>query len=124
MSTPRELTERFIDAYNQRDRVAVRAMLAPVLEYVRPGGETLTSADEVMAQYERDWAMLSTSSVAVRSLLESDECIIAEITIEATMHGRSLAVEAAVAHRWREEQLVRYRLYLDPLPPEVSGRPR
>ena len=54
MPTPKELTERFIRAYNSRDRVAIRAMLAPVLDDVRPGGTALTTPDEVMAQYERD----------------------------------------------------------------------
>ena len=50
MPAPKELTGRFMDAYNKRDRVAMRALLAPVLEYVRPGGGTLRTAEEVMAQ--------------------------------------------------------------------------
>ena len=121
MPTSKELTDRFIRAYNARDKVAIRAMLAPVLEYVRPGGGTLTTPEEVVAQYERDWAMLSSSKVDVPAVLEAEESIMAEITIHATARGRSLAVEAAIAHRWHEGRLVRYRLYLDPLPPEVSG---
>jgi hypothetical protein len=93
--------------------VAICALLPPVLEYVRPGGGRLTTAEEVMAQYERHWAALSSSSVEVRELLESDEGIIAEITIRATMKERSLSVEAVVAHRWRGGRLIRYRLYSD-----------
>jgi hypothetical protein len=52
--TPKELSDRDIRAYNERDRVAMCALLPPVLEYVRPGGGKLTTAEEVMAQYERD----------------------------------------------------------------------
>ncbi len=121
MPTPKELTDRFIHAYNQRDRVALRALLPPVLEYVRPGGGKLTTADEVMAQYERDWAVLSSSNVEVRDLVESGDGIIAEITIRTTMGGGSLAVEGVVAHRWRGGRLIRYRLYSDPLPADVAA---
>jgi ketosteroid isomerase-like protein len=121
MPTPKELTARFMHAYNQRDRVALRALLPPVLEYVRPGGGKLTTAEEVMAQYERDWVVLCSSSVEVRELVESGEGIIAEITINATMSGRSLAVEGVVAHRWRSGRLVRYRAYTDPLPVDLAA---
>jgi ketosteroid isomerase-like protein len=121
MPTPKELTARFIQAYNQRDREALRALLPPVLEYVRPGGGRLTTADAVMAQYERDWAVLSSSSVEVRELVESGDGIIAEIIIRATMSGRSRAVEGVVAHRWRSGRLVRYRAYTDPLPLDLAA---
>ncbi|HEX2403060.1 MAG TPA: nuclear transport factor 2 family protein [Acidimicrobiia bacterium] len=119
MPTPKELSDRFVRAYNERDRVAIRNLL-PVLEYIRPGGGKLTTADEVMAQYERDWAVLSSSSVEVRELLESDDGIIAEITIRATMSGRPLAVEGVVAQRWRGGRLIRYRLYSDPIPADLA----
>jgi hypothetical protein len=121
MPTPKELSDRFIRAYNERDRVAIRELLPPVLEYVRPGGGKLTTAEEVMAQYERDWAVLSSSSVEVRELLESDDGIMAEITIRATMKERSLSVEAVVAHRWRGGRLIRYRAYSDPLPADLAA---
>ena len=121
MPTPRELTERFIHAYNQRDREALRALLPPVLEYVRPGGGKLTTAEEVMAQYERDWGVLSSSSVEVRELVETSDGIIAEITVKATMSGRSFALEAVVTHRWRNGRLIRYRAYSDPFPAELAA---
>jgi hypothetical protein len=121
MPTPKELSDRFIRAYNERDRVAICALLPPVFEHVRPGGGKLTTAEEVMAQYERDSAVLSRSSVEVRELLESDDGIIAEITIRATMKERSLSVEAVVAHRWRGGRLIRYRLSSDPLPADVAA---
>jgi hypothetical protein len=53
MRSPKDLTDSFVHVYNQRDRMALRALLAPVLEYVRPGGVILTTPDDVMAQYER-----------------------------------------------------------------------
>ena len=121
MPTPKELTARFIHAYNQRDREALRALLAPVLEYVRPGGAKLTTAEEVMAQYERDWVVLSSSSVEVRELVESGDGIIAEITVKGTIGGRSLALEGVIFHRWRDGRLIRYRAYSDPLPAELAA---
>jgi limonene-1,2-epoxide hydrolase len=121
MPTPKELSDRFIRAYNERDRVAIRELLPPVLEYVRPGGGKLTTAEEVMAQYERDWAVLSSSSVEVRELLESDDGIMAEVTLRATMKERSLSIEAVVAHRWRGGRLFRYRAYSDPFPADLAA---
>src|SRR5262249_30813399 len=106
MPTSKELTDRFIRAYNARDRMALRAMLAPVLEYVRPGGAILSTPDEVMAQYERDAAMLRSSSVEVRVFLEVDESVMAEIMcVATTIDGRSLSFGAAIAHRWHQGQL-------------------
>src|SRR5262249_40208250 len=84
-------------------------------------GGKLTTAEEVMAQYERDWAVLRSSSVEVRALLESGECVMAELTLTAaTIDGRSLVFGAAIAHQWHDGQLVRYRAYMDPLPLDVS----
>jgi ketosteroid isomerase-like protein len=121
MPTPKELTIRFMDAFNERDRVAMRALLAPVLDYVRPGGGTLRTADAVMDQYERDWAVAASSRVEVRHLIESEDGIMAEISIHIAINGRSAAVDGALAHRWRDGKLVRYRLYSDPLPAAVSA---
>jgi hypothetical protein len=58
----------------------------------------------VMAQYERDWGVLSRSVVEVRELVESGDGIIAEITVKATISGRSFALDAVVAHRAREPE--------------------
>ena len=121
MPTPKELTARFMRAYNERDREALRALLPPVLDYVRPGGGKLTTAEEVMAQYERDWVVLNSSNVEVRELVESGDGIIAEITIKATMGGRSLTLEGVIFHRWRDGRLVRYRAYTDPFPAELAA---
>jgi SnoaL-like domain len=119
--TALELTLRFMDAHNRRDRTAMRAMLPPALEYVRPGGGRLRTADEVMEQYERDWTLMERSRASIREYLASDSEIRAEITIEATINGRSGAVEGAVTQRWSEGKLVRYRLYTDPVPAEVAA---
>lgn len=121
MPTPEELTGRFMYAFNVRDREALRAMLPLELEYVRPGGGTLRTADEVMAQHQHGWAVMSSSHAEVWDLVESDDRIMAEITVTATINGRSLAVPAAPVHEWRDGRLIRYRLYSGPLPGEVSA---
>jgi hypothetical protein len=54
----------------------------------------------------------------------------AEITVHATLGDRPASVECALAHRWIDARLVRYRLYADPLladaaavqpPPRTGG---
>lgn len=114
MASAQELTLRFMDGFNNRDRSTMRALLAERLEYVRPGGGLLRTPDEVMAQYERDWELASEARVEVRAMLESGDSIMAEITVQATIGGRSERSEGALVHRWRDEKLVRYRLYADP----------
>jgi ketosteroid isomerase-like protein len=121
MPAPRDLTARFMEAYNRRDHDALRALLAPELEYVRPGGGVLRTADEVMGQYECDWSVLAASRVEVRELTELEDGVIAEITVHVTTADGSGSVEAALVHRWRDGLLVRYRLYADPLPSRVAA---
>ena len=92
MPTPQELTGPFLDAFNQRDRLALRALLAPARVHARPAGGALGMAGEVMAQSERDRAVRSGSSVRVRELIESGDAIVAGITINDARdrgHGRN-----------------------------------
>jgi ketosteroid isomerase-like protein len=114
MRTSSELSMRFIEAFNQRNADGMRAMLPSALEYVRPGGDVLRTSDGVMAQYERDWSRFTSSRVDIRTHVESGENVFAEITLHVTVGDRSASVEAAVAHRWRDGRLVRYRAYADP----------
>ena len=116
MPTPLEHSQAFIDAYNRRDADALRALLAPELEYVRPGPVTLTTPDEVMTQYEMDWTRFERSRVDIRSFVEVDDTVAAEVTISASAGGREVVVEAVVVHQWRNGRLVRYRAYFDPFP--------
>ncbi len=116
MATPKELTLQYVDAYNRRDHAAMRALLSPVVEFVLPGPATLRTADEVLAWYQQQWAAASRSRVDVRELMESDDGILAEITMTATMGEISGSVEGVIAHRWQDGRMVRYRAYLDPMP--------
>ncbi|NVM24024.1 MAG: nuclear transport factor 2 family protein [Desulfobacterales bacterium] len=116
LPTPLAQSQAFIDAYNRRDADALRALLAPDLEYVRPGPVTLTTTDEVMAQYEMDWSRFERSRVDIRSFVEADDTVAAEVTISASERGREAVVEAVVIHQWRNGRLIRYRAYFDPFP--------
>lgn len=116
MQTPLEHSQAFIDAYNRRDADALRSLLAPELEYVRPGPVTLSTANEVMAQYEMDWSMFERSRVDIRSIVEADDTIVVEGTISALARGQEMVVEAVVVHQWRNGRLIRYRAYFDPFP--------
>lgn len=116
MATPKDLTLQYIDAYNRRDDAGMRALLSPSLEFVLPGPASLRTADEVLAYYQQQWAATIRSRVDVRELMESDDGILAEITMTATMGELSGSVEGVIAHRWQNGRMVRYRAYLDPLP--------
>lgn len=116
MATPKELTLQYMDAYNRRDDAAMRALLSPSLAFVIPGPVNLRTADRVLAYYQQQWAAASRSRVDVRELMESDDGILAEITMTATMGELSGSVEGVIAHRWQNGRMVRYRAYLDPLP--------
>lgn len=116
LQTPLEHSQAFIDAYNRRDADALRSLLAPELEYVRPGPVTLSTVDEIMAQYEMDWSMFERSRVDIRSIVEANDTIVVEGTISALARGQEMVVEAVVVHQWRNGRLIRYRAYFDPFP--------
>jgi ketosteroid isomerase-like protein len=120
-STPAGLTRRFMDAYNRRDAQALRDMLPRELEYVRPGGGVLRTADEVIGQYGRDWSVLLESRVDVRGLIESAGAVFAEISIHGRTAQGTLSLEGALVHEWRHGRLVRYRLYTDPFPEQIAA---
>jgi ketosteroid isomerase-like protein len=106
----------FIDAYNQRDAEAMRAMLAPDIEYVRPGPEVLNGVDEVMARYAEEWSIFDESRVELRTIVESGSTIAAEITAFIRAGDRELEMESAIVHEWSDDLMVRYRAYMDPPP--------
>ncbi len=122
MSTPAELTARFIIAFNGRDRAGLRDLLAPELEYIRPGGAVLTTPDAVLAQYEADWSQMSASRVEPQRVVVAGDDLMAEITIHSVIDGRPVALPGAIAHRWRDGRLVRYRLYTDRLSSVMDPR--
>jgi ketosteroid isomerase-like protein len=114
--TPLELSQAYINAYNRGDEEALRSLLAPELEWIRPGPVTLTKPDEVMAKYEELWGRFEHSRIDIRSYVEDEDTIAAEITISVSTKGRDIVMEGVVIHQWRNGQLVRYRIYYDPLP--------
>ena len=109
----RESSLTFVDACNQRDAPAIRSLLAADVAYVRPGPKPLGSVDEIMAQYEHDWRTYD-ATIDIRRLVEAGDLVVIELTL-ASGDGR-ITVEAMVLHRWASDQLVEYRLYLDPVP--------
>lgn len=111
-----ELSRTFIDAYNRRDADAIRALVADDVSYVRPGQKLLTSPDEVVGIYQKEWGNVSRSRVDVRDAWHVDDAVCAEITVTVEIDGAELQVEGGVFHGWKGGKLVRYRLYLDPLP--------
>ena len=103
----------FVEAYNRRDVDAIRALLDPDVTYVRPGPKPLEGVNAIMAQYDEDWRMYD-ATIEVRRVLEDDDTVAVELTL--TSGDGQIALEAIVIHRWADERMVEYRLYLDPVP--------
>ena len=111
-----ELSQAFINAYNQRDADGLRALIADEIEYIRPGGILRESIDHVVAAYEKEWRTADVR-VAVRRLVSTNTQVAAEIAI-VNQSGDSL-FEGGVFHDWNDGKLVRYRAYFDPLPEQL-----
>lgn len=109
---PASLSLAFVEAYNQRDAGAMRALLDPGLIYVRPGPRPLEGVDATMARYDEDWRAYD-AAIAVRRVIEAGDTVAVELTL--TSGDASIEVEAVVIHRWAGERMVAYRLYLDPI---------
>lgn len=112
-----DLSRAFISAYNRRDADAMRALLHPEIEYIRPGGRTRESAAHVIAAYEKEWR-LNDVKVAVRRVVEQADAVAIEITVTDASGAPLFA--GGVFHDWRDGLLVRYRAYFDPLPDVVT----
>jgi hypothetical protein len=110
---PARLSMAFVEAYNRRDADALRSMLAPDVTYVRPGPSPVEDLDAIMALYADDWQTYD-ATIAVRRIIEADDTAVVELTL--TSGDGSAEVEAVVIHRWADEHMAEYRLYLDPLP--------
>lgn len=107
------LSMAFVDAYNRRDTDAIRSMLAADVTYARPGPRPVVGVEAIMGQYREDWRTYD-ALIEVRRVIEAGDTVAIELTLR-TADGK-LKVEAIVVHRWADDRMTEYRLYLDPLP--------
>jgi endonuclease YncB( thermonuclease family) len=112
---PAALSLQFIEAYNRRDIAAMEQMISPAVVYVRPGGAKIEAVDAILALYEEQWAR-SDAFLRPRRFVRQDDTVIAELTIGPARRSQGRSVDAVEIHRWEGDQLVEYRLYLDPAP--------
>lgn len=114
MGRPSELSAQLLDAYNRRDRAAMREMLSPEILYIRPGPARVDGVDSIMSLYESDWERYDNQNV-IRRMVEDGDTVAMEFTV-GIAGADPIEVEAVVLHRWVDDRLVFYRLYVDPLP--------
>lgn len=95
MGRPSDLSAQLLDAYNRRDREAMREMLSPEAVYIRPGPIRIQSVDAIMALYENDWESYDNENV-IRGMIEDGDTVAMEFTISEA--DAPIEVEAFVLH--------------------------
>lgn len=93
----------------------MREMLSPEILYIRPGPTRIQGVNAIMAQYEKDWERYDNQNV-IRRMIEDGDTVAMEFTVGISGADAPIEVEAVVLHQWVDDQLVFYRLYVDPLP--------
>ena len=109
MRTPAELSQAFLDAFNDRDSETMRSMLAPEVIYVRPGPTRIDGVDDIMDRYRKDWEEYDNTNV-IRAVIEDAQSSVMEITMKFSDGTEN---HAAVVTRWVGEVMVYYRLFMD-----------
>lgn len=108
--TPRQLSLRFLEAYNRRNAEALRALIDPEVHYVRMGGRVADGVDDVVAAYVASWDAGFVFELD-RSTEEGDAVVI-EITGRRQRPPHEV-IKACDYHRWRDGRMIEYRAYVD-----------
>jgi hypothetical protein len=114
MISAQRSSELFVEAFNDRDVPAMEAMLAPDVRFIRPG-RTLSGRDEALAQYAKDWSAMPLVRAVIHSIFAHEDNVAIELSL--WMHGQEMDqsnISAAAFHTWQNQQLVRYRAFMDP----------
>lgn len=112
MPDPASLSATFLDAFNRRDLDLLEGMAADPIDYLRSGGEPITTPAAVRARYAEDFERMPDSRAElVEVIAQSDTDVAFEIRFFVV--GRT--VTGAVHHRWIDGRMTRYRSWTDPL---------
>ena len=128
MEDVKELARRHDDAFNSQDADARRAIEAPDIEVVIPGGMTLAGHDQVMQVTLAFWEALPDAKLMIDAQLAEDDVVVCEGTLAGTHSGtfrtpqgdipptgNPVTLRYASAKRFAGGRLVSEHLYFDQL---------
>lgn len=112
MSSPTELSRRYVAAFNAGDLDALMALVDESVDFKRPDEERLLTRSAVRARYAEDWSDHEHVHVHVDRLMECGSTAVIEIEVDAGQPSHEW-YRGTVIHDWNADgQLVRYRLYV------------
>ena len=123
-----ELATRHDDAFNAHDADGRRAIEAPDIEVVMPGGMTLRGHEQVMQVVGAFWEALPDGRIAYDEQFAAGDVVVSEGTLAGTHSGtfrtpqgeipatgNRVTLRYAAVKRFRDDRLVSEHLYFDQL---------
>ncbi len=87
MTSPADVVERFVKAWNDRDVEAMTATLSPDCEVSRPGGEVLRGKEQIVARQRQDWDSFPDTRIDIKLLVSEGTTVVEESTSTGTNTG-------------------------------------
>jgi len=112
MPDPASLSATFLDAFNRRDLDLLESMAADEIDYLRSGGDPITTPAAVRARYAEDFELMPDSRAELVEVVCQNET---DVAFEIRFHLLGRTVTGAVHHRWIDGKMTRYRSWTDPL---------
>lgn len=123
-----ELARRHDEAFNAQDEAGRRAIEAPDIEAVMPGGITLRGHGQAMQVVRAFWEALPDARVTVERQVAAGDVVVNEGTLTGTHRGtfptpegefpatgNPVTLRYAAVKRFRDDRLVSEHLYFDQL---------
>jgi steroid delta-isomerase-like uncharacterized protein len=83
----RELPQAGIDAFNARDRVAMRKLYASDATILNPDSPTPMSVEEMVSGFDASLSAFPDARISLGSVLAEDETVVFEMTWTGTHQG-------------------------------------
>jgi steroid delta-isomerase-like uncharacterized protein len=123
-----ELARRHDEAFNAQDAAGRKAIEAPDVETVMPGGVRLRGHEQVMQVVGAFWEALPDARITVDHQFAAGDVVVSEGTLAGTHHGtfrtpnreipatgKPIALRYAAVKRFRDDRLASEHLYFDQL---------
>jgi steroid delta-isomerase-like uncharacterized protein len=123
-----ELARRHDDAFNSQDADARRAIEAPDIEVVMPGGMTIQGHENVMQVVRSFWQALPDGRIIPDAQFAAGDVVVAEGTLAGTHTGtfrtpsdeipptgNAVSLRYAAVKRFQDDRIVSEHLYFDQL---------
>ncbi len=126
MTNPKDTAAKFVEAFNNHDVSALRAIQATNIKFEAPGGVRLEGS-EAATGYAMNWLKgFPDAKITVNNQIACDSWVVEEFTFKGThtaplngpagtipATGKSVNTRAVSVDRYENEQVVETRLYYD-----------